>query len=331
MKRSYYVFSKGQLSRKDNTIYFQTEDGANYVPIENTAELFIFGPVEFNKNFIEILAHKNILLSYYNHYGNYLGTFYPRENNNSGTTLLCQAEAYLDEEKRIYIAKKFIFGAAENIKKILSYYIFRGKVKLQAKVEKIDSYLQVLNSQFAYNEILSTEAAIQKTFFSSLNTILSNKDFKFTRRSKQPPEDKINCLISFVNTMIYNYVLNRIYQTRLDPRIGYLHTTNDRDFSLNLDIAEIFKPVIGYRVIINLIKRKSIKESDFNIKPGKVYLNTEGKKKVLLALDQKLNSSLSSKRLGRKVSYSELILMETRKIESFVRYGEDYNPLIIRI
>ena len=99
MKRSIYIFSNGELHRKQNTLYFQKEDGTRrYIPVENTQEIFIFGEVTINKKLLEFLSQKEILLHFFNHYGYYMGTFYPREHYNSGYLLLKQVEHYLNPE-----------------------------------------------------------------------------------------------------------------------------------------------------------------------------------------------------------------------------------------
>jgi CRISPR-associated protein Cas1 len=127
MSKSIYVFSSGKLERKHNTIYFEDSEGKRkYIPIENTRELHIFGEVSLNKKILEYLSQKEILLHFYNYYGYYSGSFYPREHYNSGYLILKQAEHYLDEEKRLILAKSFVRGALQNMEKVLKYYGNRG-------------------------------------------------------------------------------------------------------------------------------------------------------------------------------------------------------------
>jgi len=128
MRRSIYIFSSGELHRKQNTLYFQREDGSRkYIPVENTQEIYIFGEVTVNKKLLEYLSQKEILLHFYSHYGYYMGSFYPREHYNSGYLLVKQVEHYLDYDKRMRLVKTFVKGAIENMKKVLQYYENRGK------------------------------------------------------------------------------------------------------------------------------------------------------------------------------------------------------------
>lgn len=110
MKKTIYIFSEGELKRKDNTLYFETEGKKKYLPVEDIKEIMVFGEVSFNKNFLEFLSQKEILVHYYNYFGYYMGTFYPREHLNSGYMILKQAENYLSSEKRLMLAKAFVWG-----------------------------------------------------------------------------------------------------------------------------------------------------------------------------------------------------------------------------
>jgi len=113
MKKSAFIFSDGELKRKDSTVLFESEDSKNYLPIEDISDIYIFGEVTVTKKFLELATQKEILLHFYNYNEYYVGTYYPREHYNSGFMILKQAEHYLDEEKRMAIAKKFIHGSVK--------------------------------------------------------------------------------------------------------------------------------------------------------------------------------------------------------------------------
>ena len=117
MRRPVYIFSDGRLERKQNTISFLTEEDnkRKYIPVETISELYIFGEIDLNKRILEFLTQNEILIHFFNHYGYYIGSFYPREHYNSGFLILKQAEHYLDMRKRMRLAKAFVKGAVENI------------------------------------------------------------------------------------------------------------------------------------------------------------------------------------------------------------------------
>jgi len=230
-----------------------------------------------NTKVLNFLSQKEIILHYFNYYDYYAGSFYPREHYNSGFMILKQAEYYMDNQKRVFIAKNFIEGAAKNCLKILKYYERRGK-SLDIQITEIERLLGELNKQTEINQSMAIEGQIKQTYYQGLNAIIENEEFKFSGRNRRPPKDSINALISFSNSLIYTYCLSEIYQTHLDPRIGYLHSTNFRRFTLNLDVAEIFKPVIGDRTIFALLNKGIITHVDFEKALNGIVLNDKGRK-----------------------------------------------------
>lgn len=328
MKETIYIFSSGELKRKDNTLFFESEKGKKYIPVEHVKEIFLFGEVDFNKRVLEFLSQKEIILSYFSHYGYYMGSFFPRKHNNSGYMLLKQVELYLDEKRRLDLARKIILGAAKNYLKILKYYQRRER-PVEDQVEGMEKLLPELEQQSDIEKLMSVEGRIKKIYFQALNHIIQNPEFSFTRRSKRPPRDYINALISFTNAMIYNYCLSEIYKTHLDPRIGFLHTTNFRSFSLHLDVAEIFKPIIGDRTIISSINKKIVSEKDFDNDMNGILFTEKGKRKYLEHLEERLKQTIKHHKLKVQVSYRRLLRLELYKLEKHFIGEEDYQPFVM--
>ena len=124
----------------------------------------------------------------------------------------------------------------------------------------------------------------------------------------------INTLISFINSLIYTTVLSEIYKTQLNPTISFLHEPGIKRFSLSLDIAEIFKPLLGDRMIFSMLNKNQITEDDFEKQSNFIYLKEAGKKKILAEYDKRLNQTVHHKELGRDVSYRYLIRLECYKL-----------------
>jgi len=330
MKKTLYFFSNGTLQRKDNTIFFETENGKRrFLPIEDVREILVFGEVNFNKALIDLLSQKEIILHYYNYYGYYMGSFYPREHMNSGYVTLKQAETYLDEAKRIILAKKFVLGAAGNIRQVVKYYINRGK-ELSGILESLDEYTAAIEKQTDIPSLMAVEGNIHAIYYQAFDTIIGNKDFIFQERTRRPPKNYLNTLISFGNTLAYTTCLSEIYKTYLDPRIGYLHSTNFRRFSLNLDVAEIFKPILVDRIIFSCIAKKSISKKDFANNTEGILMKESGKKKFVEAWDEKMKTTFRHREIGRDVSYQRLIRLELYKIEKHIMGEKEYEPFLAK-
>jgi len=328
MKKSAYIFNDGELKRKDYTVYFATEDGEKrYLPIEDLSEIYIFGEVTVSKKFLELATQKQILLHFFNYYEYYTGTYYPREHYNSGYMILKQAEFYLDEKKRKYIAYKIIEGSYRNMVQVLKYYSSRGK-NVGEQLQQAEQLYQRLNYNMTIEEMMALEGNIRETYFSSFDEILGNPDFAFEKRTRRPPRNYLNTLISFGNSILYTIVLSEIYNTHLDPRIGYLHTTNNRRFTLNLDIAEIFKPIIVDRTIFTLVSKNMLSAKHFDKKTDGMLIKDEGKKIFIQEMDEKLKTTINYKRLGKQVTYRRLIRMELYKLEKHLIGEELYEPFV---
>lgn len=130
--------------------------------------------------------------------------------------------------------------------------------------------------------------------------------------------------------MIYTIVLSEIYKTHLDPRIGFLHATNFRRFTLNLDVAEIFKPIIVDRVIFTLIGRNMITSNDFEKSTQGLILKEKGKKVFIDEMENKLKSTFKHRTIGRNVSYRRLIRLELYKLEKHLIGEEDYTAYVAK-
>lgn len=327
MKKTIYIFNEGELHRKDNTIYFEGEEGKKYLPVEDIGEICMMGEVSTSKKFLEFCTTHEIILHYFNYYDYYVGSYYPREHYNSGYMLLRQAEYYLDINKRKELAHKFIDGSAKNILNVLRYYINREK-PVQTQADKIIELESKLGNGLSIEQMMAIEGNIRETYYGAFDSILENDTFSFESRTKRPPQNKMNSLISFGNSLMYTTVLSEIYKTHLDPRIGYLHSTNNRRFTLNLDVAEIFKPLLVDRVIFTVIAKKMIQAKHFDKKINSILLNEEGRKIFISQYEEKLQSTFMHKELGRNVSYRRLIRMELYKLEKHLMGEKNYDPFI---
>ncbi|MBS7634618.1 type I-B CRISPR-associated endonuclease Cas1 [Candidatus Bathyarchaeota archaeon] len=307
-----FTFSRllGKNRREENNLLFEGE-----------IALHLSSPIE---RFIREMAN-TITLHIFNYYGYYAGSFYPRTHYNSGYMTLRQCEYYLDENKRFTLARKFVEGSLSNIIRNLTYYENRG-VGLSAHIKRLKDHLILLNKTQSIEELMSVEGRSKEEYYCSLNEILKNDYFRYTKRERRPPKGPLDTLLSFGNSLLYVTILGEIYKTHLDPRIGFLHTSNFRKFSLNLDIAEVFKPVIIDRIIFTLVNKKMVDESSFEKELGGIYLNEKGRRIFVEEFDRKMNQVISLH--GRRCSYQRLIRLELYKIEKHLMGEKEYHPFI---
>lgn len=329
MKKSVYILNDGELKREGNTLCLTTAEGKKYIPVEDVSELHIFGETTLNKRLLEFLSEKEIILHFYNYYDFYTGSYYPREHYNSGYMTLKQAGFYLDQEKRLQLAQAFVRGAVKNIKQVLTYYKNRGK-DLQEILERIEKLAVAIDEMNTIEELMAIEGNVREQYYQAFDEIIGDPEFVFGERSRRPPKNQLNALISFGNTLLYTTALSEIYRTHLDPRIGFLHTSNFRRFSLNLDVAEIFKPIIVDRLIFNLTGKKMLKKNHFQKKLGGIVLNDSGRTLFIKEFENKISTTIRHRELGRNVSYRRLIRMELYKLEKHLMGEKKYEPFVAR-
>lgn len=321
---NYYLFADGELKRKDNNISIITEDrGKKDLKIEMTNDIYLFGEISTNTKCINYLGQMKVPVHFFNYYGFYTGSFYPKETNVSGNLLIKQVEHYTNTEKRQELAKEFIESAAFNIFRNLRYYNGRGK-DLENTMSQIKGLQKELSKAQGVNEIMGIEGNIRKTYYSAWKDII-NQEIDFEKRVKRPPDNMVNTLISFINSLIYTTCLSEIYKTQLNPTISYLHSAGERRFSLCLDIAEVFKPLIGDRLIFSLLNKNMITEKDFEKGSNFYYLKENARKKILKEYDERLKQTIKHKDLGREVSYSYLIRLECYKIIKHLLNDKKYD------
>lgn len=323
MGKDYYVFSDGRLKRKDNTIYFiDSKENKKAIPIEEVERMHLFGEIDLNTKMLNHISKYGIMINTYNYYGFYTGTYYSRKKNVSGVLIVKQADFYNNKEKRLYMAKCFIDSAIHHMLRNLR----KHKEKTEEFMKAIESERSIMVNSATIQEVMGAEGRARKHYYEAFNTFLKD-DFHFNKREKRPPIDKINALISFGNSMMYTTVLGELYETQLDPTISYLHEPSTKRFSLSLDLAEIFKPLIVDSIIFSLINNNMLKGDDFDIQEGLCYLSESGRKKFIKEYEKKLGTTIKHRTLNRSVSYRMFIKLECYKMIKYFIEDEVYKPL----
>ena len=328
MKNSLYIYQNGELSRKDNTLRFTGEEGGKKdIPVNSISEIYFFGEDTVNTKLITFLAQNNIMVHFFNYYDFYVSSLVPREMKVSGKLLVKQVEYYTDKEKRIELAKEFVKSAGNNIYRNLRYYNGRGK-DVKDAMNEITYLLKEVDSCDNIQQLMGVEGNIHKIYYSKWNVIIDQKT-DFTTRVKRPPDNMVNTLISYINSLVYTTVLGEIYKTQLNPTISYLHEPGVSRFSLSLDIAEIFKPLIADRLIFSLLNKNQIKEKHFSKGLDYLHLSEQGSKIILAEYDKRLKQTIMHKELGREVSYRYLIRLECYKMIKHLYEEKKYDAFVM--
>jgi len=324
-----YIFSMGELKRKDNSIAFKNEKGWSYIPIENTRELYCLNEVSFNSKFLDFLSRAGVILHIFNYHGNYSGTFYPKDRYISGDLTIRQSIAHI--EKRTTIAKAIVQAIAQNIYEVLYHYYRHGKKDLKPLLDwlRVD-VKSFLEKDIDIKQILWIEGQIWNRFYDSFKYFLP-EEFLMSKRVKRPPDNPMNALVSFGNTLLYTKTISAIYRTHLNQSISFLHSPQEGRFSLSLDLSEAFKPIIVFKTIFELVGRRKLQvEKHFEKKLNYALLNEDGKKIFIKAFEDRINEKFLHPKLKRKTSFNSALRYDGYKLIKFLIEGKEFKPFSLK-
>ncbi len=329
MKKNYYLFNPGRLSRKDNTLLFTTFDeqgqelDKRFIPIESVADFYCFGSLDANSALYNFLGKNGVAVHFFDYYEHYTGSFLSKNALLSGFVQVQQTRHYLNKSKRMVLAKQFVAGAAFNMTKVLRYYANRG-LALHTELESIDNWMLKIVEAANPEQLMGMEGNIRQLYYSAFDQIV--KDFVMENRSRRPPQNELNALISLGNSLCYAACLSAIHHTQLNPTISFLHQPGHRRYSLALDLAEIFKPILVDRMIFKLLNKKEIQPGDFHPTLEGIRLKDGAYKTFVKSWDERLSETIKHRGLGRNVSYKTLIRLEAYKLIKHVMNMEPYEP-----
>lgn len=293
------------------------------IPVEDVDALWSFRELELNSRVLVFLSQHKIPIHFFNYYGFYSGSYYPREHLQAGFLLVRQVKHYSSPKRRLEIARELIAAALHNILRNLRYYANRG-ADLTAETEAVQEEVSRLAFVRAIDELMGCEGRARAAYYRGFTKILKIDADDFSKRVKRPPDNKINALISFTNGLVYSAVLTQIYRSQLDPTISFLHEPGFRRFSLALDLAEVFKPILADKLIFRLLNNRQLDERHFARDLNCCYLKESGRKIVLKEWDARLNQTIEHRKLKRKVSYERLIRLECYKLVRHLTEAEPY-------
>ena len=160
-------------------------------------------------------------------------------------------------------------------------------------------------------------------YFEQFNTMIKpqmREEFEYKGRSRRPPKDTVNALISFLYALLLNDCRSALETVGLDPQLGFFHVVRPGRPALALDLLEEFRAVLGDRLALTLINRGQLRQKDFDFRPGgAVMLNDTGRKTVILAYQERKKETLQHPVLGSQVEIGLLPLLQARMLARYLR------------
>ncbi len=263
------------------------------------------------------------------------------EGAQSGNVLLRRAQHQLldDAAAQLALVRMFLAGKLQNCRTLL----LRGareasdaskEKSLREAAQVQANSLRALPHTDSLDEMRGLEGNAARVYFAALNHMMRfhGEAFAFVERSRRPPRDRINALLSFIYAMLSNECTSALESVGLDPQVGYLHALRPGRPALALDLMEAFRPMLADRLAMTLINRQQLKPDDFEERPGgAVQMSESARKTILQAWQARKQEVLQHEVAGGKVPIALLPLVQARLLARFVRDESDvYPPYLMR-
>ncbi|APX00233.1 type I-B CRISPR-associated endonuclease Cas1 (plasmid) [Halobiforma lacisalsi AJ5] len=323
-KPNHHIFADGELSRNEGTLRIDTLDGeTEYLPIESIDTLYLHGQIDFNTRALGLLNEHNVPLHIFGWKDYYRGSYLPKRGQVSGNTVVEQVRAYDNLDRRLQIGQTIIEASIHNMRANLRYYNDR-QGNFSTELEDLEELKNSAAGTTDINELRSVEGRARKTYYGCFDRILRSP-FTLTQRKYNPPTNEANAVISFLNGMVYTTSVSAIRKTALDPTVGFVHEPGERRFTLSLDIADIFKPILADRLLFRLVNRKQLSIDDFEEELEGCLLDEKGRMTVLEEFEETLDKTIDHPRLNRKVSFKTLVQTDVYSLKKHVLTDEPYH------
>lgn len=314
------------------------------VPIHHLESVCIFGQSSLSPHALQLCWEHGVAVNYFSESGWLLGRW-EAVPNTSVTLRRAQYRAADDAGRAAALARQFVAGKLQNARQSLlrsarETVSDEEAERLRAVAEETGRLLGKLQRGAAGEEaqtvsqIRGYEGQAASLYFEvfSLHLRQQREDFAFTTRSKRPPRDAINCLLSFLYALLRHDCIAALTATGLDPFVGYLHTERPARPALALDLMEEFRTLLADRLAITLINRRQITAEDFNAREGGVVEFTPaGRKAVIAAWQTRKQETVRHPLLGQEFRVGQLMLAQARILARHLR-GDlpEYLPCVLR-
>jgi CRISPR-associated protein Cas1 len=333
-----FVTTQGAyLSKEGETVVVKIEGEIRLrVPVHTIGGIVCFGNVSCSPFLMGFCAENNVGLSYLTEHGRFLARV---QGPVSGNVLL-RREQYRRADDLGFsagMAKFILTGKITNCRTVLQRGLRDHASKMEEEevrhaVMRLNKMLESLNQEQNLDVLRGIEGDSAHTYFSVFDhLIVAQKEaFRFGERNRRPPLDNVNCLLSFIYTLLMHDVRSALESVGLDPAVGFLHRDRPGRPGLALDLMEEFRPYIADRLTLSLINLQQVQDKGFKkMDSGAVLMDDDTRKKVLVAYQERKQEEITHPFLDEKVMIGMLFHIQALLMARFLRGDLDgYPPFI---
>ena len=306
------------------------------VPIISLGSIVCFGNVLCSPFLLGFCCKNNVTISFMSERGRFLARV---DGPVSGNVLL-RREQYRradNPEACSEIARSIVIGKIANCRTVLQRAVrdhgeCSGVQRIKQMAARVGQHLRKLSQDLTLDEIRGIEGDASRSYFSVFDSMitLQKEDFIFRFRNRRPPKDNVNCLLSFIYTILLHDVLSALETVGLDPQVGYLHSDRPGRPSLALDMMEEFRAPFADRLALSLINLRQIQKGGFiKSQAGGVLMTDETRKTLLVAYQKRKQDTIEHPFLGEQVQIGLLFHIQALLLARFLRGDLDgYPPFV---
>lgn len=308
------------------------------IPIHNLEGIVCFGYMGASPSLMELCASRDVGLSFVSPYGKFLARVGGKVSGN----VLLRKKQYLlsdDEVAAAATAKYFVLGKLLNCRSVLQRfardYPDAADKNFKERVQQLGTGItDIRDGTFSLNELRGMEGMLSKYYFDCFDDLILSREpeFSFNGRSRRPPLDRVNALLSFVYMLIAADCGSALESVGLDPQVGFMHRVRPGRPGLALDLMEEFRPYLGDRFVLSLINNHVVKADDFVVKEnGAVLLTDEARRTVLQSWQKRKTEEIMHPYLEEKVPVGLLPYAQAMLLARCLRGDIDgYPPFLMR-
>jgi len=330
-----YLIEQGSRLHKDGELFTVTKDDEVLQKIHaiEVEQVIVLGNVSLTTPVIDYLLQQGIDCVFCNKYGKFHGRLISTETR-LGLLRLRQAEAIIDGDKKLAIAKSFVSGKLQNYRTILLRYRRELEIpQLDDTISTLETSLTSLEDCSEISSLHGIEGNASASYYRSFREILKS-DLGFTARKRRPPPDPINSMLSFGYTLLAYNMQAAVSIVGLDPFLGFLHSVEQPRPNLALDLMEEFRPIIVDSLVLWLVNTGVMTEKDFQRpeEEGKmVIITNDGVKNFLHHYETRVQSKIHHPRAGGQTTYRHCFELQARELANFIlNRTPGYKPFLVR-
>ncbi|MYD58481.1 MAG: CRISPR-associated endonuclease Cas1 [Cenarchaeum sp. SB0678_bin_8] len=294
----------------DNIIVKRQSGDKQKIRLIDVSALVLFGNVQASTQAIRTLCNRSIPICYLS----YGGWFYGMTNGSTSRNVdlrIHQHKTYESKSLLLSIAREIVSGKIKNCMTLLRR---NGRPQPKSVLDQMSLLARKSKITKNYNTLLGVEGMAAHHYFGAFQTMLRGdiNTFYFNERNRRPPKDPVNTILSFLYALLVREMTTTVSMVGFDVYLGFLHTPHHGRPSLALDLIEEFRPLVADSVCISIINNNVVSKSDFVITPFGVNLNADGRRKVIEAFENRLNSTIYHKLLGYSASYRRIMETQAR-------------------